>query len=90
MRATGLALFFLVVVIYSLVRSKAKVRTALWVVAAIGATMLLCFLAGAIVPERSTLFGVVAVDLSFLTGALAALVHSRRSAKTAREQPDGV
>jgi hypothetical protein len=51
----------------------------IWMVAAIGATMLLGFIAAAILPDESALFGATAVDLSFLTGALAALIHSRRT-----------
>ena len=83
MRAGALSLFFLVVVVYSLIRSKAKVWTAVWMVVAMGATFLLGWVAATIEPEQAALFGVGAMDLSLLTGALAALIHSRRAGRRA-------
>ena len=81
MGASGLALFFAAVLVYSLIKSRAKVRTIVWTVVAMVATILVGFVAAALDPVQSALFGAGSVDLSFLTGSLAALVHAGKTAR---------
>jgi hypothetical protein len=77
--ASVLPLIFIGIMIYSIVKSNAKIKTTLYTLLAIFLVLLVTIPVGALVRMPGSAIGAVAFYTMILVGTVTALIHSRRT-----------